>query len=100
MVAAAFYEVINEAVSVSTYIKICSMWKLKVAEGQGPWLYSLNNFIGRQIWEFDPQAGTQEELEEIRKVQENFTKNRFRYKPNGDLLMRMQVYMLCSFYSL
>ena len=67
------------------------MWKLKVAEGHGPWLYSLNNFVGRQIWEFDPEAGTPEEREEVRKVQENFTKNRFRYKPNGDLLMRMQV---------
>ncbi|RVW89950.1 Beta-Amyrin Synthase 2 [Vitis vinifera] len=68
------------------------MWKLKVAEGHGPWLYSLNNYVGRQIWEFDPEAGTPEEREEVRKVQENFTKNRFRYKPNGDLLMRMQVY--------
>ncbi|WJZ96785.1 hypothetical protein VitviT2T_015434 [Vitis vinifera] len=67
------------------------MWKLKVAEGHGPWLYSLNNFVGRQIWEFDPEAGTPEEREEVRKVQENFTTNRFRYKPNGDLLMRMQL---------
>uniref|UniRef100_F6HLS5 Squalene cyclase N-terminal domain-containing protein n=1 Tax=Vitis vinifera TaxID=29760 RepID=F6HLS5_VITVI len=67
------------------------MWKLKIAEGHGPWLYSLNNFVGRQIWEFDPEDGTPEEREEVRKVQENFTKNRFRYKPNGDLLMRMQL---------
>ncbi|CBI30899.3 unnamed protein product, partial [Vitis vinifera] len=67
------------------------MWKLKIAGGHGPWLYSLNNFVGRQIWEFDREAGTPEEREEVRKVQENFTKNRFRYKPNGDLLMRMQL---------
>ncbi|CBI30896.3 unnamed protein product, partial [Vitis vinifera] len=67
------------------------MWKLKIAEGHGPWLYSLNNFVGRQIWELDPEAGTPEEREEVRKVQENFTKNRFRYKPNGNLLMRMQL---------
>ncbi|RVW89929.1 Dammarenediol II synthase [Vitis vinifera] len=40
---------------------------------------------------FDPEDGTPEEREEVRKVQENFTKNRFRYKPNGDLLMRMQL---------
>lgn len=70
------------------------MWKLKVAEGNSPWLYSLNNYVGRQIWEYDAEAGTPEEREEVRKVQENFTKNRFRYKPNGDLLMRMQVSIL------
>ena len=70
------------------------MLKLKVAEGQGPWLYSLNNFSGRQIWKFGPQAGTPQELEEVREVQETFTKNQFSYKPNGDLLMRMQVYMI------
>ncbi|KAI7998673.1 Beta-amyrin synthase 1 [Camellia lanceoleosa] len=33
------------------------MWRLKVATGGGPYepyLYSTNNFVGRQIWEFDP----------------------------------------------
>ncbi|KAJ9691013.1 hypothetical protein PVL29_013265 [Vitis rotundifolia] len=77
------------------------MWKLKVAERHGPWQYSLNNYVCRQIWEFNPKfgtpkerAGTPEVREEVRKVQENFTKNRFRYKRNGDLLMRMQVYAL------
>ncbi|WJZ96779.1 hypothetical protein VitviT2T_015430 [Vitis vinifera] len=49
------------------------------------------DYRSRQIWEFDPEDGTPEEREEVRKVQENFTKNRFRYKPNGDLLMRMQL---------
>ena len=35
------------------YKQICSMWMLKVAEGHGPWLYSLNNYLGRQICDRD-----------------------------------------------
>ncbi|RZC86021.1 hypothetical protein C5167_026693 [Papaver somniferum] len=36
------------------------MWKLRVSSHEGPcsqWLFSTNNFAGRQIWEFDPHAG-------------------------------------------
>jgi hypothetical protein len=33
------------------------MWMLKIAEGgKYPYIFSTNNFVGRQIWEFDPQA--------------------------------------------
>ncbi|KAF7149952.1 hypothetical protein RHSIM_Rhsim02G0211000 [Rhododendron simsii] len=67
------------------------MWKLKVAEGQGPLLYSTNNFVGRQIWEFDPDAGTPEEREAIEKARDDYRKNRYRVHPCGDVLMRMQL---------
>lgn len=67
------------------------MWKLKVAEGQGPWLYSTNNFVGRQIWEFDPDAGTPEEREAVEKARDDYRKNRSPGHPCGDVLMRMQV---------
>ncbi|XP_058203430.1 dammarenediol II synthase-like [Rhododendron vialii] len=67
------------------------MWKLKVAEGQGPWLYSTNNFVGRQIWEFDPDAGTPEEREAVEKARDDYRKNRSRVRPSGDVLMRMQL---------
>ena len=70
------------------------MWKLKIAEGQDdPWLLSVNNHIGRQHWEFDPEAGTPEERAQVDKAREEFKRNRFRMKQSADLLMRMQVFL-------
>ncbi|PWA38894.1 lupeol synthase [Artemisia annua] len=68
------------------------MWKLKIAEGAGDkWLSTTNNHIGRQHWEFDPDAGTEEERAEIERIRLNFKVNRFHVKQSADLLMRMQV---------
>ncbi|KAK1362257.1 Terpene cyclase/mutase family member [Heracleum sosnowskyi] len=69
------------------------MWKLKIAEGSGkPYLYSTNNFVGRQIWEFQPNAGTPEELEEVEKARDFFQSNSKKgIHPCSDLLMRMQL---------
>ncbi|PIA36978.1 hypothetical protein AQUCO_03100016v1 [Aquilegia coerulea] len=70
------------------------MWKLKVAHDGGPyreWLYSTNNFIGRQTWEFDPDAGTPEERAEVEKTRQEYHNNRFHIKPCGDILLRLQM---------
>ncbi|THG17529.1 hypothetical protein TEA_011441 [Camellia sinensis var. sinensis] len=70
------------------------MWRLKVATGGGPYepyLYSTNNFVGRQIWEFDPNYGTPEERAEVEKARESFTLNRSRVKPSGDVLLCLQM---------
>lgn len=70
------------------------MWKLKTAEGEdGPYLYSTNNYVGRQTWEFDPQAGTPQERDEVEAARQNFYKHRHEIKPSADLLWRFQVYI-------
>ncbi|XWS52406.1 hypothetical protein CRYUN_Cryun11dG0067900 [Craigia yunnanensis] len=66
------------------------MWKLKIAE-DGPWLSTVNHHIGRQHWEFDPNAGTPEERAQVERLRLEFKKNRFRFKQSSDLLMRMQL---------
>ncbi|KAJ0084641.1 hypothetical protein Patl1_30976 [Pistacia atlantica] len=69
------------------------MWKLKIAEGgNDPYLYSTNNFVGRQTWEFDPEVGVPKERAEVEAACQNFYNNRFQIKPSGDLLRRMQIF--------
>ncbi|KAL8153522.1 hypothetical protein V2J09_011282 [Rumex salicifolius] len=66
------------------------MWKLKVAEG-GRSLISVNNHVGRQHWEFDPDAGTLDERAEVDRLRLHFKSNRFLNKQSSDALMRMQL---------
>ncbi|KAL5541151.1 hypothetical protein UlMin_044368 [Ulmus minor] len=66
------------------------MWKLKIAEG-GPWLITGNNYVGRQHWEFDPDAGTPEERAHVEQLRRQFSQNRFRIKQSADLLMILQL---------
>ncbi|XP_019057735.1 PREDICTED: seco-amyrin synthase-like isoform X2 [Tarenaya hassleriana] len=67
------------------------MWKLRTPKGgDDPYLYSTNRHVGRQIWEYDPKAGTPEEVAEVEEARRNFSKNRSLVKPSADLLWRMQ----------
>ncbi|KAF9618159.1 hypothetical protein IFM89_000562 [Coptis chinensis] len=69
------------------------MWKLKIAQGsKDPWLRSVNNHVGRQVWEFDPNLGTPEEVLEVEKSRENYRNHRFEKKHSSDLLMRLQAH--------
>ncbi|XWS19842.1 hypothetical protein CRYUN_Cryun31cG0051400 [Craigia yunnanensis] len=65
------------------------MWKLEIAEGNGPWLFSTNKFIGRQIWIFDPDSGTSEEQTQIEKLQENFSLH--YVKASSDMLKNFRL---------
>ena len=70
------------------------MWKLKIAEGgNDPNIYSTNEFVGRQIWEFDAEGGTVEERAEVEAASSNYYNRRFQVKPCSDLLWRMQVHI-------
>ncbi|KAI3811500.1 hypothetical protein L1987_21224 [Smallanthus sonchifolius] len=70
---------------------ILRMWKLKIAEGgDEEWLTTTNNHVGRQHWEFDTDAGTEEERAHIEKIRNEFKMNRFKFEQSADLLMRMQ----------
>ncbi|KAK4269605.1 hypothetical protein QN277_022741 [Acacia crassicarpa] len=67
------------------------MWRLKVGEGEkDPYLFSTNNFTGRQVWEFHEDEGTPEELAEVEAARQDFYNNRFKLKPCGDRLWRFQ----------
>nr|CBD47302.1 cycloartenol synthase [Dioscorea zingiberensis] len=66
------------------------MWRLKIAEGGNPWLRTTNNHVGRQVWEFDPNLRTPEELAEVERAREAFHQHRFEKKHSSDLLMRLQ----------
>ncbi|KAH0912816.1 hypothetical protein HID58_036137, partial [Brassica napus] len=69
-----------------------TMWKLRIAAeaGDGPHLFSTNNYVGRQIWEFDANSGSPEEREEVDRARQNFSLNRSCFKASADLLWRMQ----------
>ncbi|XP_057764021.1 dammarenediol II synthase-like [Salvia miltiorrhiza] len=72
------------------------MWRLKIAEGHGPYLYSTNNFVGRQIWEYDENAGTAEEREaqlvDFQKARDDWSENRKKgFHSCADLFLRLQL---------
>ena len=67
------------------------MWKLRIGEGGGPSLMSVNNYVGREHWEFDPNAGTLEDKAEVERFREDFQRSRFKTKQSADLLMQMEV---------
>ncbi|XP_047155550.1 beta-amyrin synthase-like [Vigna umbellata] len=68
------------------------MWRLKIGDGgNDPYLFSTNNFVGRQTWEFDSEAGTVHERDQVQLARQNFYQNRFQTKACADRLWRFQI---------
>ncbi|KAJ4718761.1 Terpene cyclase/mutase family member [Melia azedarach] len=70
------------------------MWRLKIGVDEKDdlrHLFSTNNFTGRQLWEFDPDAGTPEERAEVEEARQNYYKNRFNVKVGSDLFWQFQI---------
>ena len=71
------------------------MWKIKYGTGaEEPYLYSTNNFLGRQVFEFDPDAGSPDERAEVEEARQNFYRNRHNIKPCSDHIWRLQVIII------
>lgn len=69
------------------------MWRLKIGEGgRDPYLFSTNKFVGRQIWEYEADAGSEEERAQVQQARLNFYNHRFHSKACGDRLWRFQVF--------
>jgi len=80
--------------------KVKKMWRLKIGDGgKNPYIFSTNNFVGRQIWEFDSEAGTDEERAQVEAARQDFHQNRFKLKACADRLWRFQVFFRGKKYS-
>nr|K7NBZ9.1 RecName: Full=Cucurbitadienol synthase; Short=SgCbQ [Siraitia grosvenorii]AEM42982.1 cucurbitadienol synthase [Siraitia grosvenorii]AUC64917.1 cucurbitadienol synthase [Siraitia grosvenorii]WCF76099.1 oxidosqualene cyclase [synthetic construct] len=71
------------------------MWRLKVGaesvgENDEKWLKSISNHLGRQVWEFCPDAGTQQQLLQVHKARKAFHDDRFHRKQSSDLFITIQ----------
>ncbi|KAF2558226.1 hypothetical protein F2Q68_00017135 [Brassica cretica] len=69
------------------------MWRLRIgaAAKDDHHLFSTNNYVGRQTWEFDAEAGSPAEFAGMEQARRNFSLNRSRFKTSGDLLWRIQI---------
>ncbi|GFR46984.1 hypothetical protein Agub_g8636 [Astrephomene gubernaculifera] len=68
------------------------MWKFVSAGNSGghPLLRSLNEFKGRQTWEFNPTAGTPEQRAEVERLRREFTEKKDVHHHSADELLRLQ----------
>ena len=51
---------------------------------------SVSGYVGRHLWEYDPDGGTKAEREQVERLRASFTANRLTQKHSADELIRMQ----------
>ncbi|KAI7837939.1 hypothetical protein COHA_008245 [Chlorella ohadii] len=68
------------------------MWRFTTAwDSDGhPLLHSLNGNVGRQVWVWDPAAGTPEQRKRVEELRQRFVDNRLTQKHSSDELLRLQ----------
>ena len=69
------------------------MWRFvsQSSSDRHPHLRSLNEHIGRQTWEWDPDAGTQEDRDKVEQLRAAFVASKDTQKHSSDELLRLQV---------
>ena len=69
------------------------MWRFvsQSSSDRHPHLRSLNEHIGRQTWEWDPAAGTQEDRDKVEQLRAAFAGSKDTQKHSSDELLRLQV---------
>uniref|UniRef100_A0A0D9Y0Y5 Terpene cyclase/mutase family member n=1 Tax=Leersia perrieri TaxID=77586 RepID=A0A0D9Y0Y5_9ORYZ len=64
---------------------------VEVAEGGGmSTLWSTNGFLGRAVWEFDPNHGTPDDHAAVERARREFTDHRLGRRESADVLVRIQ----------
>ena len=72
------------------------MWRLRCSspgDSASPMvrdLFSLNGYVGRHAWEWDPNAGTKSEREAVDRARALFAKHRHEKQHSADELLRLQ----------
>lgn len=66
------------------------MWKLACAAAD-PGMASLNDNVGRQTWEYDEQAGTKAERDQVENLRKKYAEGRNKCHHSSDELLRLQM---------
>ncbi|GBG74114.1 hypothetical protein CBR_g17825 [Chara braunii] len=68
------------------------MWRLKVGTGRtDPYLRTVKNHEGREVWEYEFRGGTEEERAHVEHLRSEFKKHRLEKKHSSDEMLRYRL---------